>query len=164
MIFMSITKKMMLALLLAMPLHIDAQTIDASLFGVGYKEALTAVEKEFGKPNATTEGNLYYSKTLYEGLVWDEVFFLFDDGKLSEVRMYKRQSRKANAVQSVKAVARVMGDKHAMTRDLEDDGTPFYKGGKSPLDVGHLFTIYASPYKGAWSTQLRFGPFAFRKQ
>ena len=140
MIFMSITKKMMLALLLAMPLHIDAQTIDASLFGVDY------------------------SKTLYEGLVWDEVFFLFDDGKLSEVRMYKRQSRKANAVQSVKAVARVMGDTHALTRDLEDDGTPFYKGGKSPLDVGHLFTIYASPYKGAWSTQLRFGPFAFRKQ
>ena len=78
--------------------------------------------------------------------------------------MYKRQSRKANAVQSVKAVARAMDDKHAMTRDLEDDGTPFYKGGKSPLDVGHLFTIYASPYKGAWSTQLRFGPFAFRKQ
>ena len=64
MIFMSITKKMMLALLLATPLHMDAQTIDASLFGVGYKEALTAVEKEFGKPNATTEGNLYYSKTL----------------------------------------------------------------------------------------------------
>ena len=162
--FMSFTKKMLLASLLAMPIRMDAQTIDASWFGVSFNEALTAVEKEFGKPKAATDDKLDYSKILYEGVVWDEAYFKFHDGKLSEVRLYKRQSRKANAVQGVKTVARNMGSKYAVTKDLEDDRTPFYKGGKSPADFGHLFTIYASPYKGAWSTQLRFGPFTFLKQ
>ena len=160
---MSFMKKLLLALLLALPLPFDAQTIDTSLFGVSCHEALAALEKEFGKPKATTDEKLSYCNIQYEGVVWDEAYFMFRDSKLCEVRMYKRQGRKANAVQGVRTVARNMGAKHVVTKDLEEDGTPFYKGGKTPVDFGHLFTIYASPYKGAWSTQLRFGPFSFRK-
>ena len=58
-------------------------------------------------------------------------------------------------------VAKVLKRSHAITKDYEDKYTAFYKGGRSPMDFGHLFTIFVSPYKGGWTTQLRYGPFEF---
>ena len=58
-------------------------------------------------------------------------------------------------------IAQTMRTKYELSRDVEEDLTWFYKGGRSPLGIGHLFTIYTYRKQGAYGVELRYGPINF---
>ena len=126
----------------------EADILDAGFFGTHFDVAVKMIDKEFGKQPKTVDANeIRYTDVKYAGMVWNEA------------RFYCKQASKVAALKHVSELAGTMRRQHAITKDYEDRRTFFYKGGKSPMDFGHLFTIFVSPYKGGWSTQLRYGPF-----
>lgn len=152
---------MLLAVCLMMTALSYAHGLSTELFGTRYADALRNIESILGKPAKVDADKVIYNKVEYEGMKWDEAYFKFSDGQLVEARFYSRQAGKAKALRHLEEVAKVLKRSHAITKDYEDKHTAFYKGGRSPMDFGHLFTIFVSPYKGGWTTQLRYGPFEF---
>lgn len=159
---MKTLKTVFLSLLLTLSMSATAQEIGNVRFGSAQSEAITNIKALFGEPaTSTTDGITYKNKT-YAGMTWNEIHFNFKDGVLSEARFYMNAKNKAAALQQMAREATAMGKSNVMTKDYEDDGTPFYAGGKSPDGYGHLFTIFASPRAGRWTSQLRFGPFSVK--
>lgn len=152
---------MLLAVCIMMTALSYAHGLSTELFGTRYAEALRNIESILGKSAKVEADKVIYNKVEYEGMTWDEAYFKFSDGQLVEARFYSRQAGKAKALRHLEEVAKVLKRSHAITKDYEDKHTAFYKGGRSPMDFGHLFTIFVSPYKGGWTTQLRYGPFEF---
>ena len=149
--------------IVSMSLHAEGLNIGAESlnFGTPYLNILTNVEAEWGKPTTNDDGNIHYCNVALYGTKWDEVGLFFKNGVLVEARCYVSQKNKLMATRKLSTVARMMKDKHAMTCDYEEDGSLFYVGGKSPNEIGHLFTLFIAPHQGKWSTQLRFGPFSY---
>lgn len=138
---------------------IHARSLHADMFEMKSGEAVKNIVMMFGEPVKNTDDMLIYHKLRYEGVMWDEAYFKFSGDKLTEARFYSRQQGKTQALRKVTELADILKQEHPVTKDYEDKHTYFYMGGMSPLEYGHLFTIFISPYKGGWSTQLRYGPF-----
>ena len=123
-----------------------AHTLSTELFGSRYPDAMRNIEAMLGKPTTEVDGKAY---------------FKFAQGVLVEARFICMTPTKSTSLRHLEDIAKVMKQSHDMTKDYEDRHTVFYKGGRSPMEFGHLFTIFVSPYKGRWSAQLRYGPFEF---
>lgn len=134
--------------------------LSARFFGLCYDDARKNIAEMLGKAaEVSGEDGIRYKDVEYDGMMWDEACFRFTDGVLTEARFYSVQTSKAAALRYAETIALKMGKEHSLSKDYEDRRTFFYKGGRSPMDFGHLFTIFVSPYRGGWSTQLRYGPF-----
>lgn len=162
-------KKLFLALAMMVSLSASAQQsadVEGAIFGSTYEETITALESKYGKPNTKATDKLVYLNKNFEGMKADRVELGFQELngslKLNQARFYFLCANKAAAVAKMKALAKKMGSKYAISYDEEDGGTAFYKGGNSPLGIGSLFTIYVSPYQGKWSCQIRYGKFLFK--
>lgn len=129
--------------------------------GGSYKEIITATQSDFGSPSAADSVSVNYKGVTLFGIKWDDVKLRFDRGVLTEVRCYSMQKSKKLSLSKLAQVASNMEATYPITRDYEEDGSLFYTGGTSPEGIGHLFTIFVAPMQGAWSTQIRFGPFRF---
>ncbi len=138
-----------------------AHTLSTELFGSRYPDAMRNIEAMLGKPTTEVDGKVVYKNVKYEGMSWNEAYFKFAQGVLVEARFICMTPTKSTSLRHLEDIAKVMKQSHDMTKDYEDRHTAFYKGGRSPMEFGHLFTIFVSPYKGRWSAQLRYGPFEF---
>jgi len=153
-------RKLLMAICLFTAVMANAQGISDSVkFGARHDVALKGMESMFGKPSNNTPNQVIFTNKDFEGFHWDEILFNFKNNKLIEARFFMGQKTKHSAKKAMYTISKMMAKKHAMTEDLEEDGTSFFKGGKSPEYFGHLFTIFISPRDGSWTTQLRFGPF-----
>lgn len=150
---------LMLSLLLST--WASAQGIGKIKFGSSHDVALKAIEATFGTPSKTGNDVVVFANKDFEGFRWDEVQFKFKNGVLNEARFFMNQKTKAKAKSELDVIAKALGKKHEMSVDYEDDGNRFYSGGHSPAGFGRLFQAFISPRKGAWSDQLRFGPYQF---
>ena len=129
--------------------------------GSPYAEALSAIKAEFGEPKSISEDEVVFANKKFYGFSFDEVKFRFKNGKFNEARFYSRVGGRAAAQQKMENIATTMKTKYPLSRDVEEDLTWFYKGGLSPLGIGHLFTIYTYPKQGAYGVELRYGPINF---
>ncbi len=162
-------KKNILAFVLAMSLSVSAHTneqVAGATFGASFDETRTVLKGNFGEPNSQTEDKLVYLNKEFEGLKADRVEIGFQQvngaSKLNQARFYFVCPTKQAAIVKMKTLAKRMESKYSVSYDEEDGGTAFYKGGRSPLGIGSLFTIYVSPYQGKWTCQLRYGKFLFK--
>lgn len=145
-------------------LSVDARFLDTDFFGERYDVAKETIVEMLGTPREMLgEDEIRYDSVEYNGMVWDEAYFRFTEGLLTEARFYSKQLNKTSALHHATEIAATMKKRHAMTKDYEDRRTFFYKGGRSPMKFGHLFTIFVSPFRGGWSTQLRYGPFKLER-
>lgn len=162
-------KKIFLALALVVSLSVNAQQsigVAGANFGASYDETLATLNEKFGAPSSKSETQLVYLNKMFEGMKADRVEMGFQElngaTKLNQARFYFCCANKSAAVAKMKALAKAMQAKYDVSYDEEDGGTAFYKGGRSPLGIGSLFTIYVSPYQGKWACLLRYGKFQFR--
>lgn len=162
-------RKVFLTLALFVSLTLCAKTdadVVAASFGATYEETVTALKDNFGEPNSKAEDKLVYLNKNFEGLKADRVELGFQElggtTKLNQARFYFVCPSKAAAVAKMKSLVKKMESQYAVSYDEENGGTAFYKGGRSPLGIGSLFTIYVSPYQGKWTCQLRYGKFTFK--
>jgi len=157
-------KKMLLMACLMVALTANAQSVakvgNVEL-GKPYAEALEAIKAEYGEPKSVTENEVTYGQVKHEGFTFQEASFRFKDGKFNEARFYQKAGGKAASQQKMESLAKELKKSTNMTRDIEDDGLWFYKGGKSPLGFGHLFTLCSHPKQGVWYSEMRYGPFNF---
>ena len=155
-------KKAVILVLLACSLAMNAQQktemVGTIKLGSDYSEALNAMKMEFGEPLRTSEDEVVYANKRFRGFTFDEVKFCFKNGKFNEARFFSKVGTKAEAQKKMENVAQTMKTKYQLSRDVEGDSTWFYKGGCSPLGIGHLFTLYTYPRKGAYGMEIRFGP------
>ncbi len=154
-------KKVLLVLSLMGTIIANAQGIGNVRFGTQHAEAMEEIKSVFGEPSFSDGDMALFTNKEFEGYTWNEVMFKFKDGILNEARFFMKQKNKSAACKEQEQIAKAMASKHVMSKDIEEGGTPFYAGGQSPLRYGHLFTIFISPRGGAWTNQLRFGPFKF---
>ena len=158
-------KKAVILVLLACSLAMNAQQktemVGTIKLGSDYPEALNAMKMEFGEPLRTSEDEVVYANKRFRGFTFDEVKFCFKNGKFNEARFFSKVGTKAEAQKKMENVAQTMKTKYQLSRDVEGDSTWFYKGGCSPLGIGHLFTLYTYPRKGAYGMEIRFGPINF---
>ena len=162
-------KKILLALALMVSLSVNAQQnadVAGAKFGSSYDETLTTLKSNFGEPSTKSENQLVYLNKMFEGMKADRVEIGFQElngtTKLNQARFYFYCANKSAAVAKMKTLVKAMQKKYDISYDEEDGGTAFYKGGRSPLGVGSLFTVYVSPYQGKWTCQLRYGKFQFK--
>lgn len=154
-------RSLLLAILLFSASLVQAQGIGEVKFGSSRQVAAMAIEAMFGEPTHSSEDVMSFRDKMFEGYKWDQVDFKFTDGKLTEARFYMDQKSKSLARRKQYSISRTLAKNHALSEDIEEDGSRFYAGGKSPIYYGHLFTLFISPRNGEWSNQLRFGPFKF---
>ena len=161
-------KKAFLALALMVSLSMSAQTsttVEGATFGASYEDTEVALKSNYGEPSSKSETSLVYLNKNFEGFTANRVEFGFQQSngasKLNQARFYFFCANKAAAVAKMKALAKKLGTKYPVSYDEEDGGMAFYKGGRSPLGIGSLFTIFVSPYQGKWTCQVRYGSFHF---
>ncbi|MBR6455964.1 MAG: hypothetical protein IKS72_03410 [Prevotella sp.] len=157
-------KKVLLMMCLAFSLGASAQNVESVgtvELGSSYEEALAAIKAEFGDPQSVTEDEVILGPKKFRGFSFDEMKFRFKNGKFNEARFYSKVGSKAEAQKKMENIAQTMRTKYELSRDVEEDLTWFYKGGRSPLGIGHLFTIYTYRKQGAYGVELRYGPINF---
>lgn len=161
-------KKVFLALALMVSLAMNAQTsasVEGATFGSSYEETEVALKNSIGEPSSKTDKSLVYLDKDFEGFKANRVEFGFQEAngttKLNQARFYFFCANKSAAILKMKALAKKLGNKYSVSYDEEDGGVAFYKGGRSPLGIGSLFTIFVSPYQGKWTCQVRYGSFHF---
>ena len=143
--------------------------VSGIVFGTSYEEALQAIEEQFGKPLSRTESRVVYRDKDFMGVRFQELTFGFqkdDEGRtyFNEARFTLQAGSKANACKYVETIANRMADEYpGVSKDLEEDGSPFYKGGASPFIGNYLFTIYVYPGRNGYQTVLRYGPLPYVK-
>lgn len=152
----------LILLLTAVAVSASAQGIGDVRFGSSREVASRAIFQLFGQPSSTDDNCYIYTNKVFEGFHWNEVLFKFTGDRLTEARFFMNQRNKHDARRKLTVISKVLAEKHVMSMDIEEDGSYFYAGGKSPLYFGHLFTLFISPRDGKWTDQLRFGPFEFK--
>ena len=158
-------RKVLLLLGLLCSMTMSAQQVEkvgTVALGLPYAEALTAIKAEFGEPQSVSDDQVVYGKKTFMGMAFDEVKFRFRNGKFNEARFFCKVGSKAAAQKKMEEMAKTLGKTYNLSRDVEDDMTWFYKGGRSPLGIGHLFTLYTYAKQGAHGAELRYGPINFR--
>lgn len=139
-----------------------AQGIGNIRFGASYADAVARINETFGTPVQTSNDEVVYANTSFEGFRWNCVVFRFHEGRLCEARFFLDHKSKGKAKAELESIAKSLGKKHVMSHDYEEDGSRFYVGGQSPMGIGRLFMLFVAPRNGQWSDQLRFGPFKFK--
>lgn len=155
------TEKLLLLYLLFLPLFVRAnEPVKIADINIGseYADALKQIEDKFGKASIADENQLVYNGLKYNGFTFNKVVFNFKNAKLNGARFIINTKNKAMANKYVKQLSDYMGQKYPLSIDMEDDSF-FYLGGPSPKGIGHLFSICPCNRQGAWSAELRFGPF-----
>lgn len=153
---------MMLSLVFSLGLSAqNVESVGTVELGSAYDEALAAIKAEYGEPKSVSEDEVVFGPKKYRGFSFDEVKFRFKNGKFNEARFYSKVGTKGEAQRKMENIAQTMRTKYELSRDVEEDLTWFYKGGRSPLGIGHLFTIYTYRKQGAYGVELRFGPINF---
>ena len=154
----------------------SVETVGTVELGSAYEEALKAIKAEFGEPVSSflmllssiifsaSESEVVYANKKFRGFSFDEVKFRFKNGQFNEARFYSKVGSRGEAQRKMENIAQTMRTKYELSRDVEEDMTWFYKGGRSPLGIGHLFTIYTYRRQGAYGVELRFGPINFPQQ
>lgn len=142
----------------------SVETVGTVELGSAYEEALKAIKAEFGEPVSASESEVVYANKKFRGFSFDEVKFRFQNGQFNEARFYSKVGSRGEAQRKMENIAQTMRTKYELSRDVEEDMTWFYKGGRSPLGIGHLFTIYTYRRQGAYGVELRFGPINFPQQ
>lgn len=155
-------RSLFVVVLTAVSVSVSAQGIGQVRFGSSREVASEAIFALFGRPSSMADNCYVYTDKEFEGFHWNEVLFRFTNNRLTEARFFMNQRSKRDARRRLTAISKVLAEKHVMSMDIEDDGSCFYAGGKSPLYFGHLFTLFVSPRNGKWTDQLRFGPFEFK--
>ena len=158
-------KGIVMAALLSAALDAGAQQvakIGRVELGRPYAEAVEEIKGEFGEPAEAGETVVRYKDRSYKGVHFAEVAFVFRDGRLSEAKFSCKPEPRQAAVRRMASIVKAWEGDYTITEDVEDGGTPFYKGGSSPVGIGPLFTIYSMPGGGGQSASLRYGPFRFR--
>lgn len=157
-------KKLFVLMCLVFSLGVSAQSVESVgtvELGSSYDEALAAIKAEFGDPQSVSEDEVTCVSKRFRGFAFDEMKFRFKNGKFNEARFYQKVGSKAEAQRKMENIAQTMRTKYELSRDVEEDLTWFYKGGRSPLGIGHLFTIYTYRKQGAYGVELRYGPITF---
>ena len=139
----------------------NSESVGTVELGSSYSEALNAIKAEFGDPQSISEDEVVCVNKRFYGFSFNEVKFRFKNGKFNEARFYSRVGSKSEAQRKMENIAQTLRTKYPLSRDVEEDLTWFYKGGRSPLGIGHLFTIYTYSRQGAYGVELRFGPINF---
>ena len=157
-------KKLFVLMCLVFSLGASAQNVESVgtvELGSSYEVALAAIKAEFGDPQSVSDDEVILGPKKFRGFSFDEVKFRFKNGKFNEARFYQKVGSKAEAQKKMENIAQTMRTKYELSRDVEEDLTWFYKGGRSPLGIGHLFTIYTYRKQGAYGVELRYGPINF---
>lgn len=154
-------RKTLFCFLLFMAMNVMGQEIGNVKFGTDQTVAVEGLKAFFGEPKFLDADCVVYTDKHYGGFKWNEVIFRFKNGRFNEARFYMNQKNKTSAKRALENIASVLKKKHELTLDIEEDGSPFYSGGRSPMPFGHLFTLFVSPRSGGWTNQVRFGPFRF---
>ena len=157
-------KKVLLLMSVFFSLCAMAQTtekVGTVALGLPYSEALAAIKAEFGEPVSVSSDEVTFGKKAFQGFTFDEVKFRFKNGKFNEARFFAKVGAKGVAQRKMEDIAKNMGQHYNLSRDLEDDNSWFYKGGRAPVGVSHLFTIYTYPRQGSYGVELRYGPIRF---
>ena len=155
----------MLCLICSMAVSAQSvETVGTVELGSAYEEALKAIKAEFGEPVSASESEVVYANKKFRGFSFDEVKFRFKNGQFNEARFYSKVGSRGEAQRKMENIAQTMRTKYELSRDVEENMTWFYKGGRSPLGIGHLFTIYTYRRQGAYGVELRFGPINFPQQ
>lgn len=153
-------KKLLLGIMFLCTTLANAQSVCNAKFGMPYEEAVAHIKNVLGTPTTSQADRVVYKNVMFKGIRWSEMIFTFKDGKMTEARCYLNEKSKNAAKAQLHKLAKEMKKEHALSEDYEEDGTVFFAGGKSPVGMGHLFTIFLSPRNGVWTMQMRFGPFA----
>ena len=164
---MKMKKVLAVMLCLISSMAVSAQSVESVgtvELGSAYEEALKAIKAEFGEPVSASESEVVYANKKFRGFSFDEVKFRFKNGHFNEARFYSKVGSRPEAQRKMENIAQTMRTKYELSRDVEEDMTWFYKGGRSPLGIGHLFTIYTYRRQGAYGVELRFGPINFPQQ
>ncbi|MCI6617263.1 MAG: hypothetical protein MSD82_00235 [Prevotella sp.] len=157
-------RKIILALFITCSMTLYAQhesQVGNTKLGTVYEEALTSIKAEFGNPETVSTTQVKYKNVLYKGFKFDELYLNFRNNKFCEARFYMNALNKQVALNLKESLAKAFGQSQNLSKDLEEDGSTFYKGGRGPFGVGHLFTIFSAPNRGRWTAQLRYGPFNY---
>lgn len=139
----------------------QVEKVGTVALGLPYAEALSAIKAEFGEPQSVSDEQVVYGKRTFQGMAFDELKFQFRNGKFNQARFFAKAGGKAAAQKKMEEIANVMKKAGDLSRDVEDDMSWFYKGGRSPLGIGHLFTIFTYAKQGAYGAELRYGPVNF---
>lgn len=142
--------------------HAQSQVkVGSIVLGTVYHEALDAMKAEFGEPAMVSTTQVAYKNVHFKGFKFDELYFNFRNNKFCEARFYIGALNRNVAVNMKESLAKAFGESYNLSMDLEEDGSTFYKGGRGPSGIGHLFTIFTAPDHGRWTAQLRYGPFKY---
>jgi len=139
----------------------NVEKVGTVALGLPYSEAVAAIKAEFGEPVSASNDELVYSKKNYMGYTFDEVKFRFKNGKFNEARFFAKVGARGAAQRKMEDVAKKMGERYNLSRDVEEGNIWFYKGGRAPVGVSHLFTICTYPKQGSHGVELRYGPIRF---
>lgn len=134
-------------------------------FGQPKKDAVSAFTQLWGCPVETTENTVTFYNVELDGFCFDRVVLGFEEvahgGYFNQARLFITRPVRRQAVVLRDSLARTLSTQYGygITRDYEENGNKFYKGGVSPEGIGFLFTIYTQRRQGLWSTELRYGAF-----
>lgn len=134
-------------------------------FGLPKVEAISAFTQLWGCPVETTENAITFYNVELDGFCFNRVVLGFEDathgGYFNQARLFITRPVRRQAVIQRDSLARTLSTQYGygITRDYEENGNKFYKGGTSPEGIGFLFTIYTQRRQGQWSTELRYGAF-----
>ena len=132
--------------------------VNGAEIDMAYDAALAALKAELGEPAKAAAGEVEFANKTYQGMKFEKIVYFFSNNKLSGARFYAASPSKATAVKNMETLANKL-QSYKVARDTEDDGTPFYKGGESPVSYEHLFTIYTQKVGPKFMAILRYGPF-----
>lgn len=159
-------KKLLAAICLCFSLVANAQNVEKVgnvELGLPYAEALSAMKAEWGNPSKENEQEVTYKHKTYKGFEFDEVIFRFKNGRFNEARFFVKVGSRYAAQKRMEELAKEMGKEKTLSKDVEEGGAWFYKGGRAPSEAAPLFTLCTIPRKGEYGMELRYGPFNFEK-
>lgn len=160
-------RKSFVALCLSFSLMATAQNVEkvgTVELGLPYAEAVAAMKAEWGDPSKENDQEVAYKHKTYKGFAFDEIVFRFKEGRFNEARFFVKVGSRYAAQKRMEDLAREMGKDKTLSKDLEEGGAWFYKGGRAPSEYAPLFTLCTIPRKGVYGTELRYGPFNFNEK
>lgn len=134
-------------------------------FGLPRSEVVSVFTQLWGCPVETTESAVTFYNVELDGFCFDRAVLGFEAGAhgdyFNQARLFITRPVRRQAVVQRDSLARTLSTQYGygITRDYEENGNKFYKGGTSPEGIGFLFTIYTQRRQGQWSTELRYGAF-----
>lgn len=159
-------KRLLLAVLLLQSLMAVGQTERENIefqFGDTYEKTLQHLVAQIGQPESEDSLCITYHQPIFQGIKFNKVEFGFQKAvmglRLNQARFLIACPNKAAAIVKMRHLANTLEQRYTVSYDEEEGALPFYMGGRAPMGVGPLFTIYIVPAHGQWMCNLRYGPF-----